>query len=78
LLSHQFKINPRLQLEILYFMKHFRVALCFDAALDNGIGHFFGAMQIDGFIEKTNSKSRSMNGSASFATPNPLPAAAAR
>ena len=59
-------------------MKHFRVALCFDAALDNGIGHFFGAMQIDGFIEKTNSKSRSMNGFASFAKPKVLRAPAAR
>jgi len=31
--------------------------------------YFFGAIEIDGFIDKTNSKSRSTNGFESFAAP---------
>ena len=42
------------------------------------IGHFFGALQIDGLIDKDEFKNKSTNGFASFAKPNPLPAPAAR
>jgi L-2-hydroxycarboxylate dehydrogenase (NAD+) len=49
-----------------------------ERSVGKGIGHFFGAMQIDGLSTKTNSKNKSMNGFASFAKPNPLPAPTAR
>ena len=43
------------------------------------IGHFFGALQIDGLSDKDEfKKNKSTNGFASFAKPNPLPAPAAR
>ena len=43
-------------------------------AVGKGIGHFFGALQVDGFIESTSSSAKSTTGSACFVPPGRHPA----
>jgi L-2-hydroxycarboxylate dehydrogenase (NAD+) len=42
-----------------------------ERSVGKGIDHFFGAMQIDGFIDKDEFKNKSTNGLKSSATPSP-------
>ncbi|MDZ4343320.1 MAG: Ldh family oxidoreductase [Candidatus Binatia bacterium] len=47
-------------------------------SVGKGIGHFFGALQIDGFIDKLNSRNKSTTGFTSLEKPNPPPVPTAR